>query len=332
MHNLLIICGPTATGKTSLAVEIAKKYNGEIVSADSRQVYREMDIGTGKDIKTSEKLKVKSVKLENKELQIGFREKDGIPVWLVDIVSPEYRFNGGEYKKLANIVISDIQKRGKLPIVVGGTGLYIKSLMEPRSQISIPLNAALRQELNGLTVEKLQTRLRKLDENKFAVMNHSDQQNPRRLIRAIEIVEHNASVILGTNEERTPESDSGQARMTKKMLIGLTAEKDFLFQKINERIRERFQTGIIEEIKSLLAHGYNWDLASMSATGYLPWKSYFEGKKTAEEVLEDWQKAEHDYARRQLTWFKKMASIRWFDIQKENFKTQVFAEIKAWYT
>ena len=148
MARLLIICGPTATGKTALAIEIAQKYHGEIVSADSRQVYEGMDIGTGKDIPKNSKFQISNIKLNEKfnTCNIGFREKEGIPIWLVDVVEPDYQFNVGEYRNLARIVIQDIWNRGKLPIVVGGTGFYIHSIQSNAEFIDIPPDPKLREK------------------------------------------------------------------------------------------------------------------------------------------------------------------------------------------
>ena len=204
MKQLLIICGPTATGKTALALHLAKKFGGELISADSRQVYRGMDIGTGKDIDQKSKIKNQNEKLNpsftsplikgrrggvNKKFTVGFRNKDEVPIWLVDIVEPDYVFNVGEFKQLAEAVIQDIWQRGKLPIIVGGTGLYVRALLRPWDGIFIPPNASLRQKLDKLTVEELQTELKKNTSEKFESMNHSDRFNPRRLVRAIEVEE-----------------------------------------------------------------------------------------------------------------------------------------------
>src|SRR3989344_8265060 len=157
MSKLLIITGSTASGKTELGIDLAKKYDGEIVSADSRQVYKGMDIGTGKDIPSSSGFH--PLKTDT-NFSVGFRMKDSIPIWLVDIVPPDFQFNLGDYKRLANLVIQDIWSRNKLAIVVGGTGLYIKSLVMPLDNISIPPDLKLRQELNNLPLTKLQQMLK----------------------------------------------------------------------------------------------------------------------------------------------------------------------------
>ena len=189
MNKLLFIVGPTATGKTALALSLAKKFGGELISADSRQVYRGMDIGTGKDLPSNSELRIMNYELgiRSKKLKIGYRKRDEVPIWLVDIVEPDYVFNVGEYKHLAGEIIQDIQARKKLPIVVGGTGLYVRALLRPWDEIFIPPNAILRRKLDKLTVEELQIELKKITAEKFESMNHSDQNNPRRLIRAIEI-------------------------------------------------------------------------------------------------------------------------------------------------
>ncbi len=186
-NQLLIICGPTAIGKTNLAIKLAKALNGELVSADSKQVYKGMDIGTGKDLPKSSKLQFPSSNLRLKNFQIGYYSLDSIPVWLLDIVNPDYRFSVADYVECAHRVMADIHLRGKLPIMVGGTGFYIKGVVDGIETLGVEPDWDLRQKFNYLGVEELQEKLRKLDPTRLKAMNESDRNNPRRLIRAIEI-------------------------------------------------------------------------------------------------------------------------------------------------
>lgn len=346
MRKLLVICGPTATGKTSLGVKLAKKFNGEIVSTDSRQVYQGMDIGTGKDLPSSSQFVDRSSQLgfENQKIKIGFRIKNRVPVWLVDICKPNYIFNVGEYKKLAYLVIADIWNRGKLPIVVGGTGLYIRSLVEPLDKMSIPPNNKLRKELDKLNVTQLQERLQRVDQGKFETMNQSDRQNPRRLIRAIEIA---AFMAHGEDSpqlfKQLTHTTLGKHAHEDVLLIGLTTLRQELYRRIDERVDERVNQGIIKEIEMLLRKKYDWKLPSMSGLGYREWRDYFEKSNTKNQIsnkqreelitniIQQWKYDEHAYARRQLTWFKKMAGIQWFDITLPNCQTRVVTAVRQWY-
>ncbi len=188
MNKLLIVSGPTATGKTALAVKLAKKYNGEIVSADSRQVYKGLDVLTGKDTpKGATPTFHKSMRLGNSSFDIISYEISDIPIWLLDVATPDVLFSISAYKHIAQDVIRDIHARGKLPIVVGGSGLYIQSLIEKIETIDIPLNVDLRNKLQDYDVEKLQAELQIVDADKLQSMNDSDHNNPRRLVRAIEV-------------------------------------------------------------------------------------------------------------------------------------------------
>ncbi|MBI5123600.1 tRNA (adenosine(37)-N6)-dimethylallyltransferase MiaA, partial [Candidatus Roizmanbacteria bacterium] len=280
--------------------------NGEIISADSRQVYKGMDIGTGKDI--------------------DIYKKANIKVWGLDLVNPDYQFNLGEYKKFAQQVIKDIWQRGKLPIVVGGTGLYIKSLLEPMEYVKIPPDAKLRKILGYYDITRLRTELEKLDKDRLKKMNNSDRNNPRRLIRAIEIATYLRHVRNYSSNEVRSLKDSSRLSVSNNnntLLVGLTTDKKILFKKISERIKKRLKQGIVQEIKTLLNKGYDWKLPSMLGLGYQEFKPYFEKKESLSEVIKKWQIDEQNYVQRQLVWFRKMSEINWFDISQPGFYTEV---------
>ncbi len=297
--RLLVICGPTATGKTALGIKLAKKFGRELISADSRQVYRGMDIGTGKD------------------------HPQKIRIYLIDVVNPNEPFNVAQYVAMAAKVIKDIWKRGQLPILVGGTGFYIKALVDGIETIGLPPDWALREKLERKTLAQLQQLLQKVDPRRWQRMNQSDRNNPRRLIRAIEIA-----------------SKSQRFRSTFKMesvlFVGLTAPNKILYQRIDQRVDERVKQGVLEEIKSLLVQGYSWDNSVLGETiGYREFKLFFDGKINLEVAIQRWKFAEHSYARRQLTWFKKalrQAQGVWFDITKKGFEEEVEKLIKTWYS
>lgn len=265
MDKLLVICGPTATGKTALAAGIAKKFNGELVSADSRQVYRGMDICTGKD-------------------------RPDVPIWLYDVADPDEDFSVGHWVRLAKGAIGDILKRNKLPIVVGGTGLYIHALLYPFETIDIPPNKILRKKLQALSVQKLQALIPKGD------MNNSDWNNPRRLIRKIEIARYKKIKIK-------------QEQIYDALVVGLTAPLPILDARIDSRYAQRIRQGMKEEI-DILIKKYGRDLPSMSVIGL----------------------NEHAYARRQMTWFKKQKGIQWFNVSDWKHQNRVATLVDAWYT
>jgi tRNA dimethylallyltransferase len=302
-NTLLIICGPTATGKTKLAATLAKLLDAELVSADSRQVYRNMDIGTGKDK----------------------ADAMGVPLHLIDVVDPDEDFSVSHYAQLAHRAIADIRTRGKLPIVVGGTGLYIQAVIQPQDSIHIPPNESLRKELSSLDLSVLQNRLRVLASDVFERMNESDRKNPRRLIRKIEI-------LSSTKKPHAKISPPAQI-----YTVGLTAPNEFLYERIDARVDARVEQGVLEEVRALRAKGYGWELPSMSGLGYQQWKKYIEEpaadqEKLLPEIIAQWKFDEHAYARRQMTWFRKMPHVQWFDITNPEYRSFVTKKVTAWYT
>ncbi|MBI4990871.1 tRNA dimethylallyltransferase [Candidatus Gottesmanbacteria bacterium] len=331
MNKLLIICGPTATGKTELGVHLAKKFDGEIVSADSRQVYRGMDIVTGKDISRNEKFNPPAggqnskLNIKNKKFSVGYRLKEGIPVWLVDIVEPDYIFSAGEYSILAHKVIKDIWSRKKLPIVVGGTGFYIKATIDPIETVLIPSDKELREKLEVLDKKSLQQKLKTLNLQKWDSMNESDRQNPRRLIRAIEIA------MKIKNGKLKMENDKEKFKMDKLLMIGLRASYKLLYQRIDRRVEERVE-GALAEVKELLEQGYFENLPSFTSTGFSHLKDFLGDKISLPEAVQKWKYQEHGFARRQMTWFKKDKRIAWFYITEPNYTYKIEDTVGRWYT
>lgn len=335
VSKLLVVCGPTATGKTELGVRLAKKFNGEIISADSRQVYKGMDVITGKDIEVNSKLKTpclagrqENLKLNitNPKFDVGYRLKDDIPVWLVDVVEPDYLFNAGEYGMLAQKVINDIWSRNKLPIVVGGTGFYIKTIIDPFDTYMIPPNKLLRKELEQLSLDILQERIIKEDPERWNSMNESDSKNPRRLIRALEVSEwkkrhqQKFSVVKIIDPEKI-------------LLIGLRTDfKNVLRERINTRIEKRATEGAIEEVKRLMDKKHSRFLPSLTTTGASELIKYIEKKQTLKEAIISWQYRETFYAKRQITWFRKEKKIKWFDVNFSDYPEKIEEIVSKWYT
>lgn len=347
MNKLLVICGPTATGKTSLGISLAKKYNGEIVSADSRHVYRGMDIITGKDLPENSELRIKNyvasqrdpasrvtswylasggkLGINNKNLSVGFREKEGIPVWLVDIVELDYIFNVGEYVKIARLVIEDIWRRAKLPVIVGGSGLYINSLTKPLSNILIPPDKKLRKELEKLNSAELGELLSKTNPLSFEKMNRSDSLNPRRLIRAIEIASHE-------NKKSSEPPNFFDRIKQDSFFVGLTADVKILHDMIDRRVEERVKMGALDEAYKIFESGLSVDLPALTSTGFKPLLKHIEKIKSLAESVRLWKLAEHGYARNQKRWFKRDKRIKWFNIWENNYIAQIEQLVERWYT
>lgn len=330
-NKLLVICGPTATGKTRLAVQLAKNFSGEIVSADSRQVYKGMDIGTGKDLPVNSKFKIlnfkqiPNFKSQTPRYQIGYYQIEGVKVWLYDLVEPDYQFSVADWLDCASLVIKDIWRRRKLPILVGGTGFYIQGLIDGIGTLGVSPDWELREKLRNLEVEKLSEMLKKIWPERWQKMNRSDRQNPRRLIRAIEIA---AKV---KNAKLKIKNWNSKLKIKDKLIIGLKADYKTLYQRIDRRVEERIKQGVVDEIKNLLKKGYGWENSVLGTTiGYKEWKDFFEGKVGQEEAVRHWKFSEHAYARRQMTWFKKDKRIIWFDISSKNWQNKVIRKVENW--
>lgn len=320
MNKLLVICGPTSTGKTTLAIKLAKKFNGELISADSRQVYRGMDIGTGKDLPKGAKIKLPWFQ------KYGYYEISGAKIWGYDLADPRHEFNVAQYIKFAERIISDIFKRGKFPILVGGTGLYMKGVIDGIATASIPKNNLLRKNLEGGTAEELFEKLAQMDSFKAGQMNASDKKNPRRLIRAIEVAMWKINNIKKEKENEKKKKDFDV------FIIGLVAPEKFLSERIKLRVAGRVAAGIKKEVESLLKNHVSWKMQSMSSMGYGEWKDYFDNKKTEAEVIKDWEGEEKKYVKRQMVWFKKDKRIHWFDITTSGYPKNVEKSVEKWYS
>ena len=280
MNKLLIILGPTASGKSDLAIKIAKLFNGEIISADSRQIYKEMNIGTAKP------------------------SKDKIQYHLLDIMKPDKRFSAAQYKKLACKAIKDIQNRNKLPILCGGTGLYISSIIENWQFPKVPPQKKLRKELEKKSAEQLFKIYQKLDTKGAKSI---DEKNKRRLIRAIEVCKTNNKPFWQQRKSIKSSFDT--------LLIGIKLPKKELKERIAKRIKKMIKMGLETEVKSLWEK-YGW-IPFLQTIGYQEWKEYFDNKINKKEVKNLIELHTIQYSKRQMTWFKKMKNVIWIDNQKE---------------
>ncbi|MDP3917618.1 MAG: tRNA (adenosine(37)-N6)-dimethylallyltransferase MiaA [Candidatus Woesebacteria bacterium] len=303
--KLLVICGPTATGKTSLGFLLAKKFNGEIVSSDSRQVYKHMDIGTGKEW------------------------DDSVKIWGYDLAEPNDNYSVSEYFKSIKLVISDIWQRNKLPIIVGGTGFYIKSLIDGIATVDIPKNENLRISLEKLDINELFNKLADLDGAKAASLNSSDKRNSRRLVRAIEIAVWNTH--HGTQKQIVEKRKKVLDKNVDLLMVGLSASHPRILNNIKDRVDKRINEGFVLEVENLLKIGVSWKHQSMKSLGYKESEAFFKEGLTYEEFISQWINNEMKYAKRQMTWFKKDKRINWFDINDINFHQNMVNLISKWY-
>jgi tRNA dimethylallyltransferase len=314
-RKLLVIGGTTASGKTKLALSLARKYQGELISCDSRQVYKGMDIATGKDIPEG------SPYTYINETIGGYYEFDGIPVWGLDLVDPSDEVSVSSFISFANACIENIITRNALPILVGGSGFYLKALLYGIETVSVPKNEQLRKSLNTKSPEELFRMLFEINPQKASGMNESDRKNPPRLIRAIEVA-------VSPQKKVAPSYTGINADM---FFVGLTSRKEYLQKKIQSRVMDRVQKGVLDEITALRKQGISWDIQSMNTLGYKEWKDYFEKRKTKEEVLDEWIHDEVQYAKRQMTFFKKIPNITWIDTESEEYPENVEILVREWH-
>jgi len=287
MNNLIAIVGPTGVGKSRLALRLAHNFNGEIVSADSRQIYRYMDIGTAKP---------------------GGQELSFIPHHLIDIIKPDEVFSLAQYQQLASKAIEVIYQRRKLPLLVGGSGQYLWSVVEgwgiPRVPPDPDLRYKLEQKAAGGGGEELYRELLRRDP---AAAKKVDRHNMRRVIRALEISKTKNQSLNHKPEKSTPYNT---------LIIGLTMDRTELYSRIDSRIDSMIERGWVEEVKNLINAGYNLNLPSMSSIGYRQIGQFLEGKTTLEAAIQQTKFESHRLVRQQYNWFSpKDDRIRWFDVQ-----------------
>lgn len=277
---LLVILGGTASGKTALSVEIAKKFNGEIISTDSRQIYRYMDIATAK---------------------IKPQEMQGIPHYMIDIVDPDEEFTLADFVKKAKMHIEDILRRGKLPILAGGTGLYIRAICDNYAIPRVPPNQELRAELQKQLEENgpeyIYEKLKELDPQAAEKIHPN---NSRYVIRAIEI-----ALAEGKKEDL---KFHPQYNVLK---FGIDWDREKLYERIDARAANQIEEGLINETKTLMQKGYDLSLPSMSSLGYPEMAGYINGEISLEEALAALQQNTRNYAKRQLTWFRREPDVIW---------------------
>ena len=286
-ERVVVILGPTATGKSHCAIEIAKKFHGEIISGDSMLVYRDMNIGTAKPTAA---------------------ELAAVPHHLVDILLPEASFSVVDFKERAQHLITEINARGHLPIIAGGTGLYIKALLEDYAFNSVSEDSELRQQLTREAEEQgpevLHARLAQLD---FAAAERIHSNNVRRVVRALEAALQGEAVHQFGAEEMPYDA----------LVIGLEMERSALYERINKRVDLMLEAGLEQEVRQLLERGVSPDCQSMQSIGYRQMVWYLNGSMDYEQAVDKLKQATRNFAKRQITWYKKMPYIQWLKLDAQ---------------
>jgi tRNA dimethylallyltransferase len=279
LPKIVVILGPTATGKSDLAVELAKRWHGEVISADSRQVYRGLDIGSGK---------------------ISKREMKSIPHHLLDVCDPKKAYNADQFKRDGQKTIADIVSRGKLPIICGGTGFYIDALVWDESFPAVKPDQKLRKALAQKTTEALMKMVTKLDPRRAKSL---DPYNKVRIIRAIEVAK-----ALG----KVPPVKRKKKYET--LFIGLTTDRETLRKRIHDRLLKRIDAGMVEEVKKLRKHGVTWKRLHALGLEYRHVALYLQKKLSKEEMLDKLEWDIFHYSKRQMAWFKRNKYIKWLSL------------------
>ncbi|MBM7552662.1 tRNA (adenosine(37)-N6)-dimethylallyltransferase MiaA [Thalassobacillus pellis] len=293
MKPLVIsVVGPTAVGKTKLGVEIAKKFDGEVISGDSMQIYRHMDIGTAK---------------------VSEGEAEGVPHHMIDIKNPEEPFSVAEFQERVTRHINDITKRGKLPIIVGGTGLYVQAVLYGFHFSEEKRNPDVTKALEDAVADKgnmeLYRQLKEVDPNQAKKIHPN---NIRRVIRALEIYETTGKTMSEYKQEQERESP------VRPIIIGLEMDRELLYQRINQRVDHMMKEGLLGEVKNLYEKGLE-NAQSMKAIGYKEFIPYFNGEYDLDRAVELLKRNSRRYAKRQYTYFRNKLDVQWYEVTEENY-------------
>ena len=290
MNHLVAIVGPTGIGKSALALHLARKFHGEIVGADSRQVYRHMDIGTAKP---------------------GPEERDLVPHHLIDIVNPDEEFSLARYQSLAYEYIEDIQRRDKLPLLVGGSGMYVWAVLEGWEVPRVAPDREFRQAMESkAALNGAQELYRELLETDPAAAQRIDPRNVRRVIRALEVQKQTGRPFSRSQVKKAPSFRT--------LIIGLTADREELYRCIDERVDRMVARGLVEEVENLLRMGYDVSLPAMSGIGYRQIGLYLKGEMTLPAAVQQIKFETHRFVRHQYAWFRSSDKrIHWFDVTRQ---------------
>lgn len=303
-NKVVFIVGPTAVGKTDLALDIARTFNGELISSDSVQVFKGLDIISGKDLPP-----------EYTHYAGYYHSHSGPSIHLLDVVNPTDSFSVEEFRKLARKSIQDIFERKRAPVVVGGSGLYVKALIDGLS-IGVGPDEKLREELGKLGAMQLQNMLQDINKNQLEQMNESDRANPRRLIRKIEL--NKAKNINNVTETNTVHDH---------YMVGLKCDRELLKKRIDKRVENRLEQGAIDEVRKLFTNYAELTQQVKDANGYKQLFSWLKGEVTFEEAIYRWKISEYRHAKNQMTWFRKYGNVEWCDIYDKNFREKIMQKV-----
>jgi tRNA dimethylallyltransferase len=294
--KLIVILGPTSSGKSSLAIHLASKFRGEIISADSRQVYKGMDLGTGKVTKAEQKL---------------------VKHHLLDVADPKKQFSVAEFKTLAKKAIEKIRKDKKIPFLVGGTAFYIYSVIDDLQIPEVKPNLKLRRQLEKKSVKELFAMLKKLDPKRA---KNIDRQNPRRLIRAIEIaktLDHAPTISNEVRDLGVKSRDFSLIARSGPLILGINKPRPKLYKLIDKRLEDRMKQGLVSEIKKLLKSGVSHKRLQELGLEYRFVSLYLQGHLNYDQMVTQLKSAHHKFSKRQMTWFKRDTRIKWIKTEKQ---------------
>lgn len=294
MEKVIVVIGPTSVGKTKMGVALAKKLNGEVISGDSMQVYRQMDIGTAK---------------------VTIEEMEGVTHHCIDILDPKDQYSVHDFQQTVRKQLTEITNRGHVPIIVGGTGLYIKAALYDYTFSEMENNHdEINKKYKDYTNEQLYDHLKQIDEESAKILHFN---NRRRVLRAIEIYEQ-------TGQKKSEMiNEQEHICLYDAYFVGLTLPRELLYERINLRVDLMMKNGLQGEMESLIKQGLTRENQSMKAIGYKEWFDYFEGKCDLNEVSENIKKHSRQYAKRQYTWFKNQFDVHWYDVCLENFSKTI---------
>lgn len=296
MKKLIALVGPTAAGKTSLAYILCRRFRGEIISVDSRQQYRRMDLGTGKDL---------------------WSRPPDVAIHLYDFLAPDQLANIFDFAQVARRKLKELWADDKLPLLVGGTGFYLDIILRRRHLANVPPDLRRRDELSRLSLAKLFDQLQRIDPVRASTI---DRRNPHRLIRAVEVAEGRQGGLTqdGLESENLPQT----------LILGLTAKNELLFDRADRRIEQMVEQGLVEEVRHLV-QDYGWLAPGLKTLGYSEFRPFLAGRVTLAEAVERLKFNTHAYIRRQKTYFKKNPAVVWFDISQTAFEKQLLLAVES---
>ena len=301
MRKVLVIVGPTGVGKSELSLWLAKKYNGEIISGDSIQIYKDLNIGSAK---------------------VSSKKRKQVHHYLLDKNELDEPYDVTMFQKQARALIENISRREKLPIIVGGTGLYINAVLKDYVFLEEKENPKLEKELEKKTNKELHQLLEKLDKDSAKKLHVNNRQRVKRAIIIAKTQDLKKSDIVAKQDHKL---------LYDAHIISLTMPRDVLYERINDRVLEMIDQGLKQEVEEIVNNYKNpFELRGMFGIGYKEWKPYFENKKSEEEVISEIQKRSRNYAKRQFTWFKNQIDANWYDVLDENYIKEITADLEMW--